>query len=603
MSGNKKKDGLIMQAGILAVAGIIVRIIGLLYNTPLTNIIGDEGFGYYSNAYTAYSIVLLISSYSIPSAVSKVIAQKLAKKEYRNAHRIFQCALIYVLVVGGIASLFVFFFAESMVDLGGSVLPLRILAPTIFFSGILGVFRGYFQAHKTMVQTSVSQILEQIVNAVVSVLMAYLLVKAVMDRDETTQASFGAAGGTIGTGAGVLAALLFMMGIYALNKGTIKRQMKRDKTLHEDSRKEIFKMIILVVTPFILSTGVYNINTFLDQKIYQTIALSVQQKAETAVSFDLSAMAKATKLANIPIALASAMATAMIPGISSDFAKGDRDGARSKVERSVKVTMFISIPAAVGMGVLSKPCVQVIFHQKASLEISAVLLAILAVTIVLYGLSTLTQAVLQSIGRMNAPIVNALLALVVHAVVMIAGMLYLDPAYSLYCYAGSSVIYALLLCVFNGMSVRKHLKYKQEIDRTFLRPILCSVVMGLVAYGSYTGLYLLVPVNLICLLVSVCLACAVYFVLVIRWRAITEDEMKSLPKGTLLIKVAKKTHLLKEEASGESARKSGKSIQKKADIEQDGRKASEKPSAGKSRKKLPEEALPAEEDADYWLDD
>ena len=119
MPNNKKKDGLIMQAGILAVAGIIVRIIGLLYNTPLTNIIGDEGFGYYSNAYTAYSIVLLISSYSIPSAVSKVIAQKLAKREYRNAHRIFQCALIYVLVVGGIASLFVFFFASYMVDLSG----------------------------------------------------------------------------------------------------------------------------------------------------------------------------------------------------------------------------------------------------------------------------------------------------------------------------------------------------------------------------------------------------------------------------------------------------------------------------------------------------
>ena len=319
MPNDKKKDGLIMQAGILAVAGIIVRIIGLLYNTPLTAIIGDEGFGYYSNAYTAYSIVLLISSYSIPSAVSKVIAQKLAKREYRNAHRIFQCALIYVLVVGGIASLFVFFFASSMVDLKGSILPLRILAPTIFFSGILGVFRGYFQAHKTMVQTSFSQIIEQIFNAGISVLMAYLLVESVKTKDTTTQASYGAAGGTIGTGAGVLVALLFMLGVYALNKNTIYKKINRDKTVHEDSYGEIFKMIILVVTPFILSTGIYNVNTFLDQKIYQSISLLVQKKAEVDVSFDLSAMAKATKIANIPIALASAMATALIPGISSDF--------------------------------------------------------------------------------------------------------------------------------------------------------------------------------------------------------------------------------------------------------------------------------------------
>lgn len=604
MPNNKKKDGLIMQAGILAVAGIIVRIIGLLYNTPLTNIIGDEGFGYYSNAYTAYSIVLLISSYSIPSAVSKVIAQKLAKREYRNAHRIFQCALIYVLVVGGIASLFVFFFASYMVDLGGSVLPLRILAPTIFFSGILGVFRGYFQAHKSMVQTSVSQILEQIVNAGVSVLMAYLLVRMVKGESETTQASFGAAGGTIGTGAGVIFALLFMMGVYALNKGMIHRQIDRDKTVHEDSRKEIFKMIIMVVTPFILSTAIYNINTFLDQKIYQMISLTIQQKTEAAVSFDLSAMAKATKLANIPIALASAMATALIPGISSDFARGDLEGAKSKVSRSVKVTMFISIPAAVGMGVLSRPCVQVIFHQKASLDISAAMLAVLAVTIVLYGLSTLTQAVLQSIGKMNTPIINALLALIIHAVIMVLGMVYLAPEWGLYCYAGSSVIYALLLCIFNGISVRKHLKYKQEVERTFIRPVLCSVLMGAVAYGTYFGLYRLLPINLVCLAVAIGLACAVYFVLVIRWRAITEEEMKSLPKGTLLIKIAKKTHLLKPEALVNSSAdvQPGRTPAKKAKTSAERSKV-QNGKIQNSNKKVPEATLPTPEDEDYWLDD
>ena len=148
MPNNKKKDGFIMQAGILAIAGIIVRIIGLLYNTPLVAIIGDEGNGYYNSAYYAYSIVLLISSYSIPSAVSKVIAQRLATKEYRNAHRIFLCAFLYVLVVGGIASLFVFFGAGLLVEMESAILPLRVLAPTIFLSGILGVFRIHIMSRR-----------------------------------------------------------------------------------------------------------------------------------------------------------------------------------------------------------------------------------------------------------------------------------------------------------------------------------------------------------------------------------------------------------------------------------------------------------------------
>ena len=191
MSLEKKSDGFIMQAGILAMAGIICRIIGILYRSPLAAIIGDEGNGYYGSAYNIYTIILLISSYSIPAAISKVIAGKLALKEYKNAQRIFYCAFIYVIVVGGCASLFAFFGAGFLVE-QNAVMVLRVFSPTIFVSGLLGVLRGYFQAHKTMVQTSVSQILEQILNAIISIMAAYLLKQLVIDRDPSTQAVYGA---------------------------------------------------------------------------------------------------------------------------------------------------------------------------------------------------------------------------------------------------------------------------------------------------------------------------------------------------------------------------------------------------------------------------
>ena len=127
---NGGKNSFIMQAGILAAAGIISRIIGLLYRSPLHRVIGDLGLGYYQSAYNYYTIILLISSYSIPSAISKVIAQKLAEKEFRNAHRLFHCALFYVLAVGGAASLFLFFGAGLFV--GENAVPvLRTCAPTI----------------------------------------------------------------------------------------------------------------------------------------------------------------------------------------------------------------------------------------------------------------------------------------------------------------------------------------------------------------------------------------------------------------------------------------------------------------------------------------
>lgn len=587
MPNNKKKDSFILQAGILASAGIVVRIIGLLYNTPLVAIIGDEGFGYYNSAYYAYSIILLISSYSIPSAVSKVIAQRLATKEYRNAHRIFRCAFIYVLVVGGIASLFVFFGAGLLVEMENAVLPLRVLAPTIFFSGILGVLRGYFQAHKTMVQTSVSQIIEQLANAGFSIGMAYMMVQLVADQDASTRASYGAAGGTIGTGAGVLAGLLFMVAVYALNRKTIHRRVERDTSHVDESYADIFKMIILVVTPFILSTGIYNINNFLDNTIYQQIMINVKHLEEAVVATDLSAVAKGTKISNIPIAMASAMATALIPGISSDFVQGNLEGVRNKVAKSVKVTMLISIPAAVGIGVLSKPVMMVIFHQPASLNISSILLSCMAVSIIFYGLSTLTQAILQSVGRMKTPIINASAAVIIHAGIMILMMMFLDEKYSLYSYVFSTVLYSLILCVLNQISVHRYLTYQQEMDKTFIRPILASIVMGAAAFGVYQGIYYLCRINIISLAIAVLIGCAVYFILIIRWNAVTEDEMRSMPKGYLLIKIAKKTGIMKTKSV-----KISKNVNHNTKIE----------NRNKVNKKIKKNEI-NENDDDYWLDE
>ncbi len=602
MPNNKKKDSFILQAGILASAGIIVRIIGLLYNAPLVAIIGDEGNGYYNSAYYAYSIILLISSYSIPSAVSKVIAQRLATKEYRNAHRIFCCAFIYVLVVGGIASLFVFFGAGLMVKMESAVLPLQVLAPTIFFSGILGVLRGYFQAHRTMAQTSVSQIIEQLVNAGVSIGMAYVMVQAVKDQDATTRASYGAAGGTIGTGAGVLAGLLFMLGVYVLNRKMIRRRIESDTGHPEESYGAIFKMILMVVTPFILSTGIYNINNFLDNRIYQQIMMGARKLEESAVAMDLSVVAKGTKISNIPIAFASAMSTALIPGISSDFVQKRLKGVRSKVAKAVKVTMLISIPCAVGIGVLSRPIMLVIFPQADSLEISSTLLSCMAVSVIFYGLSTLTQAILQSIGRMRAPIINAAAAVVIHAAAMVAMMLFLDETYSLYYYVAATVLYSFLLCILNQISVHRYLKYNQEVVRTFLLPVLASVIMGAAAFGTYQGIYALCKMNMIALAIAVCVGGALYFILVIHWKAVSEEELRGMPKGYLLIAAAKKTGILRETEKASKKKKPKKKSAPSRKMKTDKRPKVGRTSAEIGKSRIYRE-LEAEENEDYWLDD
>lgn len=579
MTQNKdKNDNFLLQAGALAAAGFISRIIGLLYRSPLAAVIGDLGSGYFQAAYSIYTIVLLISSYSIPSAVSKVIAQKLALKEYRNAHRIFRCAVFYVLITGTLAGLFLFFGAGLFVD-GNAIPVLRVFAPTIFLYGLLGVLRGYFQAHKSMIQTSISQILEQIANALVSIGAAMLLIRlfagttkdgamgavlgdavsknpvfngaaygavnaALLAVGETRKAMYGAMGSALGTGAGVLTGLLFVWGVYCLNKGTFQRRMQKDRTSKIDSYSEISRMIIQVVTPFILSTAAYNLSTSLNSTIYLKLYRSVKDLDEATVYANYGIFSyKAVTIANIPVAFASAMASAMLPSIAQLMACGKTGEARSKSAMAVKSTMLLSIPCAVGLFFLARPVTALLFPQKETLDLAASLLRALAVTVIFFALSTLSSSILQGIGKINTPIYHAVAALTVQTVVLI--VLLLGTESNLYALVIANIVYSGLMCVLNQLAVRKAIGYRQEIRTTFLIPLGASLVMGLAAWGIYTGLHTLVHSNMIALCVAIPVAAGIYFLLLLLLKGITQAELLALPKGYLLVKIAKKCRLLR----------------------------------------------------------
>ncbi len=548
---NHRSDNFIMQAGILAAAGIISRIIGLLYRSPLTEVIGEVGMGYYQAAYSFYSIVLLISSYSIPAAISKVIAEKLGRREYRNAHRVFLCAMGYVLVVGLIASLFLYFGAGFFVK-PEAIGVLRVFAPTIFIYGILGVLRGYFQAHKTMVQTSCSQVLEQIANAVISILAAYLLIKSAMgtmeipvdEAGQVTRASYGAMGSALGTGAGVLVALLFMGGIYALNRGVIHRRIARDKHTEVDSYGDILRTITAVVTPFILSTAVYNLSTSLNTAIYTKIFPAMKELDGMTIDYTWGIFSGlALTISNIPIAFSSAMASAMLPSVAQTVAAEHTEELQGKIGTAVKTIMIISIPCAVGLFVLAKPLTFLLFPRPDEVvTLAGRLLMALSLSVIFYALSTLSNTVLQGLGKVNVPIINAGVALVVQTVVAI--LLLAFTGADIYAIAIANVVYSGVMCVLNQWSLYKAIGYKQEWIRSFLLPALAAVFMGGSAYVVYEILFLLTASMRISVIPAVIVAVAVYFVALIKLRGLTEEEMRKMPKGQMLVKLAKKCRLL-----------------------------------------------------------
>jgi len=554
MSEEKKSGGssIILQASILAAAGIISRIIGLLYRSPLSGIIGDLGLGYYQSAYNYYTIILLISSYSIPSAISKVIAQKLAVKEYKNAHRLFKGALCYVLVVGAIASAFLYLAAGLFVE-EAAIPVLRTFAPTIFFYGMLGVLRGYFQAHKSMVQTSVSQILEQVANAIVSVGAAYFLIKLTMgtmdipaDVDgQVNRAVHGAMGSALGTGTGVVVALIFMFLIYLKTRKKILGRIKEDTHEEIDSAGTIIKTITMIVTPFILSTAIYNLSSVINNKLYTSIYPAFRHLDTVVTSSRYGIFSgKALIISNIPIAFASAMAAAMIPSIAQLIAKKETDDARDKIALAVKTTMLISIPCAVGLFVLAGPITLLLFpNAAANLELSRYTLMALSVSVIFFALSTLNCSILQGIGKVYAPIINSAIALAVQTVVACGLLFFTD--FDVYAIAIASTLYSLVAAVLNQISTRRAIGYKQELLRTFILPLVASVIMGGVAYGVYRLAYHFTNSMRISAIPAIVIAIPVYFIALLLVKGVNEEELKAFPKGRLLVKVAKKCRLLR----------------------------------------------------------
>lgn len=547
----KKKEGaFLVQGAILASAGIITKIIGVIYRIPLINIMGDQGQAYYGIAFEIYAIALLLTSYSLPLAVSKLVSARVSKGERRNAFRVFKAALIFAVTAGTFIGLIVFFGADFIADkimaMEPSKYALRVLAPCLLVVAVMGVIRGYFQGLGTMLPTAVSQILEQIVNAVVSVVGASYLFqfgkKAVeVKAKEYLAPAYGAAGGTLGTLVGAIAGLLFLVFVFLAYKKIIRRQLRRDKSRYRESYADIFIVLFYTITPVILSTAVYQSTKILDAGIFSNL-MDVQGMAKKEYE-TLWGMytGKFNTLVNVPLAIANAVGASVIPSLTAAVTSGDKKQVYKKIQLATRFTMIISIPSMVGCMVLARPVLDLLFTGDN--RIPALLLMSGSVTIVFYSLSTITNAMLQGVNRMTLPIKNAAISLGIH----LASLLLMLIVFKMNIFAviGGTIVFSFSMCVLNQKALHREIGYKQERHKTFIIPLMASIIMGIVALISQMILQMLLSQKL-ATVITLCFAVVVYGIALLLLGGLTEEEILSMPKGHAIAKFLKKTHLLRE---------------------------------------------------------
>ncbi len=552
MSAAKKSDhNFLLQGSILAIAQIVSKIVGLLYRIPLTAIIGKRGNDYYGTAFEVYNIILIISSFSIPLAVSKLVAARIAKGEAKNTKKVLIGSLAFAAITGAVAAFLVYFFADfftgTLLKTPYSIIALKVLSPTLFIVAIVGVLRGFFQGLNTTMPSAISQIAEQIVNAVVSVVAAVALVGyglkvgGVLNDPEGYRAAYGAAGGTLGTLSGAVVALIFMVLVFCAYYRRFNRKVRKDKHKYTESYATIIKILVLTIVPVLLSTTLFNVSAIIDQGIFKNIANAQGYSPEQISDWWGVFSGQYKVLINVPISISSSIAASAVPALTMAYERKDRKTLRSQIHSAYRFIMIFAFPCTAGLMVLAQPIMELLFAD--SDPTSGYMLIVGSIAVIFYSISSLSNGLLQGINKLRIPVINAIIALVLHVVLLLVLMefFYLN----IYAVIIANAFYAAVMCVLNAVPLRKSTHARQNVKMTYLIPLVSSAIMGLVVFGVYNLFMKISSSNLLSCIIAIVLGMIVYAVAMLLFKGITRHDMERIPKGEFLINIAERLHLLR----------------------------------------------------------
>lgn len=572
-------------AAILAVGILVVKLIGMFYKIPLVNIVGEQGTADFNNAYNIYAVLLTISTAGLPVAVSKLVSEANALGRRNQVRRVFRLALGLFLAMGTVSFLLMYFRADWLAGLMNdtkAAAGIKALSPAVICVGCLAAFRGYTQGHSNMTPTSVSQIIEALCKLVVGLALASWIIKA-------GQPSHVAAAGAItGVTVGTVVALAYMLLSYAFGHGGQTRLS--DDT--PDAAGKILRDILKIAVPITLSSSMVGIVTVIDSSLVQgqlqrvllenpeswalyaeyvdltaleeavaawanaaaatppTIAMLEEQVAQgvpAAVELYacLEALSRtlygnysgALNIYNLPTSLMAAVTASVIPAVSGALAKRDRRGAANVSGSALRITALLAFPMGVGLFVMGKPIMRLLFSGSLNIDLAGPLLSTLGLATVFVCLMLVCNSVLQAHGFVNLPVV----------VMVLGGIMKIITNYNVVAMPKVGIFgvpFGNVLCF--GLSlgldlliISRVIPGRPRYLPIFAKPLAASVVMGAGAWAAY-GLLSRVLAregvlsntgNAVATMGAIGVAVVIYFALVVALRCISREDLKLMPKG------------------------------------------------------------------------
>ena len=574
----------------LVLATAFVEVIGVLYKIPLTELIGTMGRGYTGTAFNIYIPVYNIAMAGLPVAISKLVAQSVAEGHFNNVKKIFKIAFRLFFAAGAIGTVVLLIlaypYAKSMKALE-SLPSIFMIAPAVFVCCVMATYRGYYSGLRNQNPSAVSQMFEVVGKLAFGLGLAYVVQRYGMSCFEQGLPVFGkecstssdavmaltpyaAAASIFGVTMGAVCSLMFLV---------IRHKIVGDKITTEelaaspaaDTGKNIAKLMFAIAVPVVVSTLVMNITNLIDSWAIQyrlqyaidsglpiisdmySEALSIADKMTNVQlkSYLYGAYEIALDFRNLVPTITTTLGMSAIPVLAEAWTLKNKLMIRSSIESVMRIAMLISLPTGIGMAILSKDLLNIMYGMSDSISISATVMTI-------YGCFTFIMAaaqplinMLQAIGRADIPMKSVSIAAVVKVIInfILIGI----PGINIMGAIVGTFCFYLITVSVNLNALIKETGVKLSYKSVFFKPLFCALMCGFAAWAVSGLCRNFIPAfefgsrvsnDTVSAVIGIIAAVIVYVLALLFSKTIVKEDVKMLPKGEKICKVLEKYDLI-----------------------------------------------------------
>lgn len=579
-------------AMIMTMSMVIVKLLGMFYKVFLTRLyanFGDElagiGTGLLNNAYEVYNPLFALATAGFPIAVSRLIAESIAQKRYRDVAVIHKTSKPFFIGMGAVCfglMVGISFVYVQIIKSPYSIYSMMTLAPSIFIGCLVAIYRGYYEGQRNMFPTAVSEVLEALGKVFLGLTFAYLVMTIGMNEFAASGTVFGqnfdteydamytllaysVASAIAGITLGSLIAFLFLRIYYIKHKFSVPSEYL-ENSVDARTRRETFNLLLKTAIPIGLSAIVLNLSGSIDTLVVQNVlyhtatvnreGLLAQFDASqiesmlpvnptetnpiTVHTYLMGAFSYALTIMQLVTSITQAFGTSALPNVTTAYAKGDKQELKKSIETVLKLTMLFTLPMGLGLFAIPYPVISLLYKGY-SAYIGSHVLRVMGLSCIVVATSTPICSMLQGVGRISTPLILTATAMIIK---IATNYLFVSNVnLNITGAAVGSLVAFTYVCVVGMYILIRRAKVMPNLVNCMLKPLISAALCALTAYFSYRLINHFVGSTISTLLAVVCAAIVYFFTLVIL-RTFTETELMMLPKGKNLVTILAKLHLL-----------------------------------------------------------